>query len=468
MKNSRPKANRNQNVRIGSASEVRIDDFLDVVHGASLSFADDLFVGVDTARNVLHEYSEDHPVYGASRGVGTRDSVSVADPKAAIDAILYEDFQPSGIELTGAEVRGILGYRAITGVVSPSGLSRECVEGVLAALDSPNVVGHQGDSLSEGDLAENSSVIRSAVEAGLISIDDPRDALGLVSHIGYSLTKATQLWESSLFTANALLVTGAMSHGAMGFSPEFFTKPALCSRPTQEVECGAQIAAISERFRTRQNHRLLAPISFRCQAQEHAATSVVADRLRESIESELRSGSDNPTVDIATRTIAHTGNFHATMVAQDVTSLCNSLVTLASSCEQRIVRSLEAEWNEVNDGLSGGGSIDGGIRAIARPAASIGASIRASSLTHSHLFASAVNSGREDRATLLASQSVAGLEIAEQCLRLASLELACANRVGELRGWLAEEPSLAESIAASCEHSAAPDLFSVLDRLALG
>jgi histidine ammonia-lyase len=318
--------------------------------------------------------SDGRVVYGLTTGFGALAEVVI--PRDRItelqENLIRSHASGVGEPLPEAEVRAIMLLRANVLALGYSGIRVEVVERLLDLLNRRihPVVPSRGSVGASGDLAPLSHIALALMGEGDVVVEGERrsaaDALAsaglepvrLQAKEGLALNNGTQAMTgvgalALLAAARAVEtaeVTGAMSLEAMRGTPDAFDEAIMRARPQPgQAESAARLRALLAGSAIRESHREDDPrvqdaYSLRCMPQVHGAARQALRYVREILEIEANSATDNPLIfaGSAGDPILSGGNFHGQIVAQALDLLAMAVADLASISERRLARLVDA------------------------------------------------------------------------------------------------------------------------------
>jgi histidine ammonia-lyase len=321
-------------------------------------------------------------VYGITTGFG--DLASVRIPPDELDALqrnlVRSHAAGVGEPLPDEVVRAILLLRAAALARGMSGVRPIVVEQLLAFLraDILPVVPSRGSVGASGDLAPLAHLALGLIGEGFVHLEGERIAadealrradlapLTLSAKEGLALLNGTQLMgaigclavHDAQVLARTADVVGAMSIEAMSGSDEPFAAAIHDARPhggQRDVATAMRhwLADSANRAAHRASaHRVQDAYSMRCIPQVHGAVRDSLGVLRDALEIEINSVTDNPLVvppgrEYPDGAILSGGNFHGEPLALPLDLATIGVTELASISERRTARLVDAS-------LSGG------------------------------------------------------------------------------------------------------------------
>jgi histidine ammonia-lyase len=352
--------------------ELTLEDVERVARGAGsvrVELDDSARGRVRSARALVDRIvSEGRVVYGITTGFGALSEVVVPpDRLLELQANLIRSHAAGvGEPLDEIETRAIMLLRASVLALGHSGVREEVVELLLACLNASvhPVIPGRGSVGASGDLAPLSHLALVLLGEGEAWLDGERldggvalersglRPLVLQAKEGLALNNGTQVHTGigvlALLRAERALetleVAGAMSLEGLRGTPDAFDALIQRVRPQR----GQQVSAA--RLRTlladseiRESHRTGDPrvqdaYSLRCMPQVHGAARQAFGFVREVLETEANSATDNPLIFAAEERVISGGNFHGQPVAQALDLLAMACADLGSIAERRIAR----------------------------------------------------------------------------------------------------------------------------------
>jgi histidine ammonia-lyase len=337
--------------------------------------------------------SEGRVVYGLTTGFGALAEVVV--PRERItelqENLIRSHAAGVGEPLPEAEVRAIMLLRANVLALGHSGIRIEVVERILDLLNRRihPVVPSRGSVGASGDLAPLSHIALALMGEGEVLVEGERqpasgalavaglEPVRLQAKEGLALNNGTQAMtgvgilallraERAVETAE---VAGAMSLEAMRGTPDAFDEAIMRVRPQPgQAESAARLRSLLAGSEIRESHRKDDPrvqdaYSLRCMPQVHGAARQAFGYVRQVLEVEANSATDNPLIFPASTSspasaseggdrILSGGNFHGQIVAQALDLLAMACADLASISERRIARLVDPALSQLPAFLS--------------------------------------------------------------------------------------------------------------------
>ncbi|UOB17745.1 histidine ammonia-lyase [Abyssalbus ytuae] len=250
-----------------------------------------------------------------------------------------------------------------------SGISKKVIDRILWFIDNDviPVVPSQGSVGASGDLAPLSHLFLPLIGFGKVfykntiqNIDKvyqehkvtpvqltPKDGLALINGTQFILAHAVKIVEKlQSILSQADIIGALMLEGLMGSEKPFY--PELhATRPYKgNIHVAGRILSLLKDSEISKSHefcsRVQDPYSLRCMPQIHGASRNAWLHLKETVETELNSVTDNPLVFNEKHTISG-GNFHGQPLALPIDYACLAASEIGNVSDRRIYLSLEGE-----------------------------------------------------------------------------------------------------------------------------
>ncbi|NIR46071.1 MAG: histidine ammonia-lyase [Gemmatimonadetes bacterium] len=417
---------------------------------------------IDASRRVIEEALEGgEPVYGVTTGFGRLSEVAVP-PERRLE--MQENLirshasgfgQPLGREIS----RAVVLLRANSLARGNSGIRRQVVELLLETLAHgiDPVIPEFGSVGASGDLAPLAHVALCLIGEGTVHGDVESEAAGraleraglqpvrLREKEGLALINGTQAT-----TAQGVLATlraedaietaelaGAMSlEGLMG-TPTPFDERVHLSRPhAGQITSAARLRALLAESEIREAHRHGDPrvhdaYSLRCMPQVHGAAREVLTFVRQVLQVEINSSTDNPLVFAEAGDVVSAGNFHAQLPAQALDFLTIACTDLASISLQRVERLLNPDLSGLPPFLAGEPGVESGFMIAQVAAVDVLSELRV--LSHPASVDSVTTSANKEDHVSMGMESARKAWRAVSCLQyVLAVELMCAAQALDL------------------------------------
>jgi len=343
---------------------------------------------------------ENRTVYGITTGFGKFAEVRISPNE--IDQ-LQENLIKShatgvGLPFTREQVRAIMVLQANQLARGASGVRPEVVRQLLGLLnhDIIPLVPQQGSVGASGDLSPMAHI-------GLVMIGRGRahykgqltggaealrrsglKPLVLKAKEGLAITNGTEVMTAvgilNLLEAEGLCkladIAGAMTLEALRGTDKAFDGRIQDLRPHAGQKGSAEnLRKLLAGSQIRKSHedckRVQDSYSLRCMPQVHGATRTALMHVRQVLETEINSVTDNPLVFIKEHEVLSGGNFHGQPVALAMDYLGIAAAELADISERRLARLLDASLSGLPGFLTEHGGLNSGLMIIQNTAASL-------------------------------------------------------------------------------------------------
>jgi histidine ammonia-lyase len=359
------------NNRLELHGKLRLEDVERVARGEALELrlAADARKRVLAARAMVEQaVNEGRVVYGLTTGFGALAEVVIpANRIRELQVNLIRSHAAGvGEPLPELEARAIMLLRANVLALGHSGVRPELIELLLGLLNTGvyPVIPERGSVGASGDLAPLSHVALLMIGEGEAfhrgERMPAREALsraGLLPVVleakeGLALNNGTQVQTGigllALLAAERALetaeVAGAMSLEGLRGTPDAFREELQRVRPhVGQAISAARLRALLAGSEIRESHRYGDPrvqdaYSLRCMPQVHGAARQALAFVRNVLEIEANSATDNPLLFPDEGLILSGGNFHGQPVAQALDFLAIACADLGAISERRIAR----------------------------------------------------------------------------------------------------------------------------------
>jgi histidine ammonia-lyase len=315
-------------------------------------------------------------VYGVNTGFGKLSDVRIApqDLRRLQLNLVRSHACGVGRPLSEPETRALILLRANVLALGYSGARPEAIETLLAMLERGvhPVVPEKGSVGASGDLAPLAHLALVTIGEGEAFYQGERLAGGeamrragitpleLEAKDGLALLNGTQMMTAigalamcrAAKLVNVADVAGAMTLEALKGTPAAFDERIQNARPHPgQAQAAQHLRALMAGSEIRESHRERDPrvqdaYSLRCMPQVHGATRCAVAHVRQVLEIETASGTDNPLVFAAQEELISGGNFHGAPVALVLDYAAIALTDLLSITERRINRLVHPDYNE--------------------------------------------------------------------------------------------------------------------------
>ncbi len=377
------------NVRIGD--DLSFEDVSAVaLEAARVEIAPGVAERMAASRRIVEDaVAEGRTVYGITTGIGQLANVRIspANAERVQRDIVRSHAVAVGPALPSAVVRAMLLLRARTFAFGISGVRFELVERLTQMLNAGlhPVVPAQGSLGASGDLALLAHLALPLLGEGRAELDgvemDAADALekagierlepsykeglALVNGTEGMLALGILTWCGARRLGLSADIVGAMSAEACFATDQVFSDELISLRKHPGARAvAANLRTLLDGSAIVASHRdsehlVQDAYSLRCIPQVHGAYRDGLNYVRASLEAELGSAIDNPTVLVDSNQVLSAGNFHgeALGLALDHLGLC--LAGYATISERRLARLVDPN---LNNGLPSFLTADPGMR----------------------------------------------------------------------------------------------------------
>lgn len=347
------------------------------VEGCEVSIARSAYPRIEASRAVVEALlARGETAYGINTGFGKLCDVRIEpDQLEALQRNLVRSHACGiGEPLPEDEVRAMLLLRANVLAKGLSGVRPAVVETLTMMLNARvhPVIPGRGSVGASGDLAPLAHLALALMGEGEVFFKGERMGasaamqkagiapLRLAAKEGLALLNGTQAMAGvgGLALARALRVAelfdlaGAMSLEALKGSPAAFDERIQAARPhAGQIAAAKHLRGLLEESEIRESHRYGDPrvqdaYCLRCMPQVHGAARGALAHVREVVEIESGSATDNPLIFSDRAEIISGGNFHGAPLALALDYAAIALTDLMSISERRIDRLINPDINE--------------------------------------------------------------------------------------------------------------------------
>lgn len=357
---------------------------------------------VEAARSFVERLiAEERVVYGLTTGFGALSDVIVPPDRIRELQVNLIRSHAAGIgePLSEAEVRAVTLLRANVLALGHSGVRPVVIE-LLAELLNRRihpVIPARGSVGASGDLAPLSHLALVLLGEGEAFYEGERlpggealrraglEPLTLEAKEGLALNNGTQVMTGvgilALLAAERAVetaeVAGAMSLEAMRGTPDAFDPLIQSVRPhSGQAESAARLRALLRDSEIRESHRYADPrvqdaYSLRCMPQVHGAARQGLAYVRQVLETEANSATDNPLIFPDEEKVLSGGNFHGQIVAQALDLIAMVCADLASISERRLARLVDPQLSGLPAFLTSEPGVSSGMMLVQIAAAAL-------------------------------------------------------------------------------------------------
>jgi len=358
--------------------KLTIEQIADVAHGRQqVTLSAGARARIAAARRVVEKIVEEHrTVYGVNTGFGRLSDVCIESGELQQLQLNLVRSHACGVgnPLSEAESRAMLLLRANVLACGLSGARPDVVDtlidllerGVVPVIPEKGSVGASGDlaplahlalvAIGEGEAfyqGERLSGDEALKRAGVTPIQlEVKEGLALLNGTQAMGAVGALALERAERVTRLADVAGAMSLEALKGTPVPFDQRIHAARPHRgQVDVAAHLRELLADSEIRESHiendpRVQDAYSLRCMPQVHGAVRGALKHVREVVETETGSGTDNPLVFAETGDVLSGGNFHGAPLALAFDYAAVALTDLISIIERRIDRLVNPDSNE--------------------------------------------------------------------------------------------------------------------------
>ena len=432
-------------------------------HGAAVALDEEAVRRVAASRKIIDDFVDrEAVVYGVTTGFGKFSDVAISKEDCVLlqKNLIMTHAVGAGEPFSTEAVRGIILLRLNNLAKGFSGARPETVNTLVEMLNRGvhPVVPQKGSLGASGDLAPLSHIVlpmigmgfaeykgevlpgKQAMEkAGIPTID-------LYAKEGIALINGTQVMTSvgalALYDALNLSkvadITAALTFEACNGITTALDEKVHATRPHKGQLDTARILLTllsGSEMTTRQGDvRVQDPYTLRCVPQIHGATKNALNYIREQVEVEMNSVTDNPIIFPETLEVISGGNFHGQPMALSFDFLGIAAAELADVAERRIERLVNPALNYgLPAFLVEGGGLNSGYMIVQYSAAALVSENKV--LAHPSSVDSIPSSAnQEDHVSMGTIGARKAGDIVGNVRRVLAMELMCACQAIDLRG----------------------------------
>jgi histidine ammonia-lyase len=416
---------------------------------------------IEAARAVVERIvSDGRVVYGINTGFGALSEVLIPPDRIRELQVNLIRSHAAGVgePLSEVETRAIMVLRANVLTLGHSGVRTVVVEQLLECLNRGvhPVIPSRGSVGASGDLAPLSHLALVLLGEGHAVLDgevvDGATALTRVglepvvleAKEGLALNNGTQVHTGigvlALLRAERVLetleVSGAMSLEGMRGTPDAFDAALQNVRPQRGQQVSAaRLRTLLADSQIRESHRHGDPrvqdaYSLRCMPQVHGAARQALGFVREVLEVEANSATDNPLIFPEDGRVISGGNFHGQPIAQALDLLAIALADLGSISERRIARLVDPALSGLPAFLTRDPGVNSGLMMAQIVAASLVTDLRLRAHPAS-TDSVPTDANKEDHVSMGVAAALKAREAVALLETIAALELLCAAQALE-------------------------------------
>lgn len=472
-------------VRVGEPLD--LNDVLDVAYGRRPVLATDGLDGsMQPARRVIEEVvASERTVYGVTTGFGYLANVRISSEEATDlqRDIVLSHATAVGTPLSEEVVRAMLLLKARTFAFGASGVRPDLVHRLIAMLNERihPVVPSQGSLGASGDLAPLAHLALPLIGRGEAVVDDEvmpgsdalrskglqplelsyKEGLSLVNGTEGMLALGILVLDRIERVARAADVAGAMTvEACLGTDQAFAESLVGLRKHPGPLTVAANLRNLLDDSEIVASHRhsdhlVQDAYSLRCVPQVHGAYRDAMSYVRTTLEAELASAIDNPSVLVAEGTVGSSGNFHGEALGLALDHLALLATGFGTISERRVARLVDPE---LNNGLPAFLTRDPGRRSgfmLTQYTAASLVSENRSLCFPASADSISTSAGQEDHVSMGMTSARKAEQIATNTERVIAVELLAAAQALTLRAPLTPAAGTGAALAAVREVSPA-------------
>ncbi len=414
------------------------------------------------SRKIVDEFVENEEViYGITTGFGKFSDVSISKEESRLlqKNLIVTHAVGAGKPFETEVVRGIILLRINNLAKGYSGARIETIETMINMLNKRvhPIVPQKGSLGSSGDLAPLSHMVLPMIGLGMAEYmgevmpgEDAMKKSGipvieLTSKEGLALINGTQVMTAvgalTVYDALNLLkvsdIAAALSFEAHNGVVDALDHKVHEVRPHKgQIDTARILLQLlkESKMTTRQGEiRVQDAYSLRCTPQVHGASKDAINYVKEQVEIEINSVTDNPIIFPETREGISGGNFHGQPMALSFDFLGIALAELADISERRVERLVNPALSGLPAFLVEHGGLNSGFMIVQYSAASLVSENKI--LAHPASVDSIPSSAnQEDHVSMGTIAARKSKEIMENVRRVLAMEIMCACQGIDLRG----------------------------------
>jgi histidine ammonia-lyase len=414
------------------------------------------------SRKAVEDFVEkENVVYGVTTGFGKFSDVIISKDESKLlqKNLIMTHAVGAGDPFATEIVRGIMLLRINNLAKGYSGARIEVIQTMVDMLNKRvhPIVPEKGSLGASGDLAPLSHMVLPMIGLGEAEYDGRRmngaeamkeagiPVVELTSKEGLALINGTQVMTAvgSLALCDAInLLKVSDIAAALSFEAQRGIVTALDPRVHEvrphkgQIDTAKNLLKLlsGSQMTTRQGElRVQDAYSLRCIPQVHGASKDAVNYVKEKVEIEINSVTDNPIIFSDTREGISGGNFHGQPMALAFDFLCIALSELADISERRIERLVNPALSGLPAFLVKHGGLNSGFMIVQYSAAALVSENKI--LSHPASVDSIPSSAnQEDHVSMGTIAARKSKEIMENVRRVLAMEIMCACQGIDLRG----------------------------------
>jgi len=445
-------------------NDLKLLDFIEVVRKKIVvELSDDAVKKVENARSLVDRLVEENKVvYGITTGFGKFSDVFIAgnETKTLQRNLIISHACGVGNPLSEEMVRGVMLLRANALAKGCSGIRLNTLNTLIEMLNKEvhPIIPEKGSLGASGDLAplshmvlvmigEGEAIYKGVRMSGKEAMEKANiKTIELTSKEGLALINGTQvmtaigaltLYDTIMLSKMADIAAALTMEALNGITDAFDPRVHNVRPHCGQINTGENILRLLEnsKMTSRQGElRVQDAYSLRCIPQVHGASKDCFDYVKEKVEIEINSATDNPLIFIEEEEVISAGNFHGQPMALSFDFLGIGLAELANISERRLERLVNpALSNGLPAFLTEKGGLNSGYMIVQYSAASLVSENKI--LAHPASVDSIPSSAnQEDHVSMGTIAARKANEILENVRKVISMEIFAACQGIDLRG----------------------------------
>ena len=357
-------------------NSLTLEKFIEVARGeVEVALTEEAIVKVKEARALVDKFvDENKVVYGITTGFGKFSDVVITgeETKVLQRNLIISHACGVGNPLDEEIVRGVMLLRANALAKGHSGIRLSTLNTLIEMVNKKvhPIIPEKGSLGSSGDLAplshmvlvmlgEGEAIYKGVRMTGKEAMDKAGiEIVELTAKEGLALINGTQVMTSigaltvhdSIMLSKTADIAGALTMEALNGIVDAFDPKVHNVRPQEgQISTAKNVLEILEnsKMTTRQGEiRVQDAYSIRCMPQVHGASKDCINYVKEKVEIELNSATDNPLIFVEEEEVISGGNFHGQPMALSFDFLGIGLAELANISERRLERLVNPALSE--------------------------------------------------------------------------------------------------------------------------
>lgn len=438
-----------------------LDDFIDVCrNGAKVKISESAIKRVNDSRKIVKEFVENEEiVYGVTTGFGKFSEVCVTREQSKLiqKNLIVSHAVGSGNFFDTEIVRGIILLRINNLCIGYSGVRYSTIKTMADMLNKGvhPLIPEKGSLGASGDLAPLAHMVlpmlglgkaeyNGEILDGKLAMEKADiNTIELVAKEGLALINGTQVMTSvgahTIYDTMKLLdiadLSASLTYEALHGIISVLDPRLHLLRPHKgqifTAENILQMLDGSERTMLQGVGKMQDAYSLRCTPQVHGASRDAIEFVKEKIEIEMNSVTDNPIIFADTKEGISGGNFHGQPVALAFDFLGIALSEIADISERRLERMVNPALNGLPAFLVENGGLNSGFMIVQYSAAALVSENKI--LSHPASVDSIPSSGnQEDHVSMGTIGARKAREIYKNVRRVIAMEMMCACQAIDL------------------------------------